>query len=486
MSPSLLDHYINNEIRLMDLVLNYAYRGKIINYVEFNIYITLNNTEEIIMNMKDLIRIKIYKKSVRRVLLSLLLTCLSFPTLAKYDDQPIQQDKNLLIDLINLIELSHELNGFNDNKNDLSTLINNVETRNMDDIFLFKNRNNYQWMRSQIDEMIQEARFLFDLKEQEEQIGISTKDSDPIFLAACSAVTPASSYVALGAQKIADLAIKSAKFSCHQQVLGEDDSATCIPFEIIAQAAKSGYEFVEFCNREGVYAYDFSVFKIMKKMIEHMNEFIDDTQISSRATATSTEALQDALDGANTNLNESFPIINNKLNIALTGLNQSNNQVNNINAQATSLLQRVQINQLEIENTAISTSDVQQTLLEARSDTQAIISALSNSQTLMNEMSFETQALLKQNENSQIELVLASSTANANLIYQIPGFKGGLLDRAREILIVKMLAIDTAGGKISEAKDLFNTGNSHYNKQQYKSAYVQYSLAYKSLLESSF
>jgi len=438
------------------------------------------------MNMKDWSRIEIYKKSVRRVLLSLLLTFLSFPTLAKYDKKPIQQDKNLLIDLVHLIELSHELNGFKNNEINFATLIQNIETTNMEDMVLFTDRNNYQQMRSQIDEMIQEAGSLLDLKVQEEPSRFENKDFLPDFLIACSAVTPESSYVALGAQKTADLAIKSAKFSCHQEVLGEDDSATCIPFEIVAQAAKSGYDFVEFCNREGVYAYDVTVFKIMKEMIEHMNEFINDTQVSTRATVSSTQELQNTLDNADTKLNNVLPIINNQLDTALTDLSQGNSLANNINAQATSLLQRVQINQIEIENTAISTSNVQQTLLESRSDTQAIILALSNSQTLINEMSTDLQALLKQNENSQIELALANNTANANLTYQLPGFKGGLLDRSREILIDKLTAIDSAGGNTFKAKNMFDAGNSFYNKQQYKAAYAQYALAYKALMESSF
>ena len=415
----------------------------------------------------------------------LFLSCIA---MAQGDKNFIDQDKDLLLDLLQLIKISHDLNGFIDEENDISALINEVESQELSSNVLFKNRNDFRNLRIQVDEMLQESQYLYNFKAKTPFVTskMPINSSEPERLPACDFVTPTSTHVALGAKSTALTALSAAKYTCLESVLGENVSAVCVPLEIAAQATISGYDFAEFCSREGVYAFDFNTFETIKDLVNHMNVFIDDTKVSSRATATSTATLQNSLDDANTNINDAFPIINNNLNSILTGLDQSNQQADNINAQASSLLQRVQVNQIEIEGIAITTSDVQQLLIEDRIDTQALITALTNTQNSINTMSNETQSLLKKIENSQIEFVLARNPASANLIYQIPAFKGGLLDRAREILVRQLSVIESNGGNSVAARKLFDIGNSHYNNQEYKAAYTNYSLAYKALLESKF
>jgi hypothetical protein len=443
------------------------------------------------MNMKDLFRYKNQKKFMMKVFTSLLLVFVSCIALSQRNDTSVEQDKAILSDLYWLIQMNQELNGLNDNRDNVMGPMNVTTPINIDanNIVLFKDRDKYQLWRQQIDEAILETTTLFldfKTKRKYNSNDKDTKTIEPEILPECNGITPDTTRAALVAKEIAVGIIAGAKYTCNQGALVGNAASGCAPLEIVAQYAKSVYETAEFCSREKTYAYDFSVFDIMKNMIKHMNEFIDDTQVSSRATVESVATLQDSLDTANTSVNDAFPIISYDLNTALTGLNQSIQKTNTINAQATSLLQRVQINQIEIENSAITSSNVKQTLIEARTDTQNLINTLAHIQNLMNQMSNDTLSLLKESENSQIEYVMARDSAQANLIYQIPAFKGGLLDRSREILITKMSAIDTAGGDTSSSRSLFDIGNSHYNNQQYKAAYSQYSLAYQALLESSF
>jgi hypothetical protein len=441
------------------------------------------------MNMRDLFRNKIDKRYVNRGLISLFFICFSFLAIAdKESVLPANQDKNLILDLLLLSKMTQELNGFNVNDPKISELIRQVESQVNVASQLFEDRSQYQLFRRQVDQQLNESLSLIHLKDKERSNlnGINIKVIEPQLLPECSGVTPESTKAALLAKEIGVGILAATKYTCTQGALVGNAASGCIALEIIAQAVKATYEFTEFCSRGEIYAFDFSVFEIMRNMIEHMNTFIDDTNVASRATVASTVLLQDSLDDANTSVNNAFPIINTDLNTALIGLNQNIENINTINAQASSLLQRLQFNQIEIENIAITSSDLKQISVETRADTQALITSLNNLQDSLNAQNQETQLLLKKTENSQIEYAMLGSSAKANLVYQIPGFKGGLLDRTREILVTSLSAIETAGGNTVQARSLFVLGNSHYNNQQYKAAFAQYSLAYQALLESSF
>lgn len=425
---------------------------------------------------------------MRRSFISLPLLFISNMVMAQGDKILASQDQILIMDLFLLIEESHELNGFIDDQADLSTIIEALQAQSTDATVIFNDRNTYHWLRSQVNELMLKTDSLN--IQRDNNIFKSSSNaqflSDPEPLPACTAVTPDSARVALGVHTAADKALKSAEFPCLQTVLAENLAANCIYFEVAAQTASSGYDFADFCYKESVYAFDFSTFDVIKDLVSYMNDKIDETKTSTRATATSTQDLQDSLDLANTNLNNNLPLLNNKLNTALSDLTSANNQANNINAQASSLLQRVQINQIEIENIALTSSDTQQLASEIRTDTLSLITSLDSIHSQINQSNSETKALIKVSNDSQIEMVLARNPAKANLTYQVPNFKGGLLDSVRELIATKIEVIQEAGGKTNLVEELFVSGNANYNNQQFKAAYINYSQAYQALKEVKF
>jgi hypothetical protein len=310
-------------------------------------------------------------------------------------------------------------------------------------------------------------------------------DVSPDTLSYCVDVDPIDVELILATKFIADEAMAVAKWACLESVLGENTADVCTVLEVNAVAYEALYKFSEFCLKNQSYSENTAMFTIVKDIGGDLNSFVD-AKLSDQASQDSADLVQDGLDNANENMDEFFPSLDTSLITTLDELDMVNVQLNDISSKADSLLFRTQVNQIEIETIEITASDIQERSEEIRDDTQSLISS---NQSLLNQLlalHAQTQTMAKITIQEQIESILARSTAIAPISFQTPASAGGQIESVREVLVSHLISISSLGGKVTVAQNLLSAGDADYNSGQFKSAYNNYSSAYKALQEVSF
>jgi hypothetical protein len=422
-----------------------------------------------------------YKKSLYLIILTLLIgTAQANDSFSPENKNQAEQDRQLLLDNAYVID---ELNLiFGVKKDSLEQIVkSHFDNIDVDNMVVFSDRNDYFSHRGKVDDLMADVDKL--------KLRNSNKDviiSDPEHNSNCDDIDIVTTATALTAFIATKIRLAAIEFSCLQLVAGNNVAASCLVLEAINAYASEVFEHASFCTDDTNYSENTAMFETVKSIGDHMNDYLDETTISSRATQSSVDVVQDSLDDANSTLDQYLPLLDTNLITGLTDLDLANQQLYDINSQSDSLLFRVQVNQVEIESIEILTSDIQQRSEEIRDDTQGLILATTSMQSQLLTAHANTQALISQANNNKIEHVLARNSDKASVSYQLPASQGGLLEAARELLINKISNLEALGTKVNGAKKLLAAGDGDYNNGQYKSAYANYSNSYQALLAASF
>jgi hypothetical protein len=418
------------------------------------------------------------------------------------------ESQQLLLDQLFSAEVIAQALGNNDELAKINRLKLEISDLPVDQVLIFSNLEVYEQIRAKLDVHINNVQdFANNLLNQK---SITLIDHQP--LSVCKFVQVDVVFDALESKAIADEILASAKWECLQTALGVNTSELCSPLSIIADVADALYASGEHCLLNQNEAVTSSIFENIEGISRDTFEFID-SKISDVATQVQLNNTQDSTNDLNDSLNNNLPVFKSNLSLALNKLNQNKNQLEVIFAQAESLLTRVQINQIEIENIAITSADVVQETQEIRNDTQAL---LGRSAILINQVAAlnqQTKDSVKSIAFQQIEFILANpkktetavdrlpisrgsqfvgSNGNdiamnsAPLSYQLPFSLGGQLELVRERIISHFNTIESLGGLTTKARLILTTGDQAYNSGNYKLAYSNYANAYNALLEISF
>ena len=393
----------------------------------------------------------------------------------------LQETKQLLSDQLYIAEIisgqlnhTQELLNINDLKKDILELTENQ-------VLVLPSAEAYEQLKSKINTQIKQVE-AFALNNSHKKF-VTLIDEKP--LPECGGFNGDSVFLTLGNKIIADEVLADSKWECLQTVLGENVAEGCTPLSIIVAIDDALFGLGEFCRLNQNEAITSNIFKNITGVSNDISEFID-TKISDVNSQVQLDMAQNTSNEINAILNENLPIINSDLTQALDKLEQTNNQLNVIFAKAESILSRVQISQIEIENLAISTADAQQNALEIRQDTQALLASSAN---LISQISINnqySQSKAKFAFSQQIEHALARPVQDAPLHFQLPRELGGQLEFVREKLITNINTVESLGGKTTIVRKLLMIADQAYNSRQYKMAYTNYTAAYKELLEVSF
>lgn len=405
--------------------------------------------------------------------------------------QSAQEYRQTLFGFINLLEQVNELNGFTVNQPALELAIDELAQLSDDDV------QNLLADALPLDEL---QRLLSDAQSEVNEfqalsvpairtIDIPDVDVSPSF---CSNTTAAAYFAALSVEKVIKAIFSALKFECLQTVLGENGALLCLAAAIEVIIAEEATELGQFCRDEIRAGKGEAILDLDRNIGAHLNEFIDDTTSSSRATQDSLDDVQadvttaiSNIDVIQSDLDTGFSTIDNDLSTASSDLSILATDLTDIISIADDIQFRVQENQVNIEDVQTRTADLQESTDEIRTDTQSIISTVSDLQA-------STDGLLdglRADFNQINQDIIAAALSNPDVVvaeYALPLTSGGQLETAREIVIQAIISLQALGlGNTDAALALVNQGDVAYNLQDYVEAYNLFAQAYQSLTNDS-
>lgn len=316
-------------------------------------------------------------------------------------------------------------------------------------------------------------------------IDIPSVEVEPSF---CDYATGAIAFIELAVAKIAGAILSRTEFTCLQSVAGENGAAVCIALSIVDNTARLAYDNAEFCRNEQRAAEGEAILELEQNIGAHLNTFIDDVTLSSRATQDSVDDLQTDIDTTTTSidtiqdeLDTGFTTIDNDLETALGDLDTLEADLTDLIALASDIQFRVQENQVDIEDVQTRTADLEDSTDEIRTDTQSIISTVSTLQTTVTALqSTLTDGYVQINRDA---IAQALNEPNYSVPeYALPASAGGQLEEAREVLVQAIIELQGLGiGNTADALALLAQGDQAYNQQDYLGAYQLFAQAYQAL-----
>ena len=426
------------------------------------------------------------RKLCIHALLGLLLTavCVMLPRTGL--SQTADEYRETLFDVIGLLDQVSVIDGFQVNDHSINLAIAELiqlTDEEIQDLFVDA------LPLPELERLIENAQAEIDTYyaqiAQRSSIDIPDVDVDPSF---CASTTGAQYFVALAIEKAVKAIFAALKFECLQEVLGENSALLCVAAAVEVLLAEETTEFAQFCRDEIRAAKGRAILELDQNIGAYLNEFVDDTTTSSRATQDSVDDLQvdvtttlSDIDSVQSDLDAGFTTLDSDLNTALTDLTALADDLTDLIAAAADIQFRTQENQVDIEDVQTSTADLQSTTDEIRTDTQSIIGLVADLQASTDDLINSIDGSFAQLQDDAIAAVLANPDAAA-AEYALPQSAGGQLEIAREVVIQAVNDLQSLGlGNTSAALQLISQGDQAYNTQNYVAAYNAFAEAYRVL-----
>ncbi len=294
--------------------------------------------------------------------------------------------------------------------------------------------------------------------------------------------------ISQGTYKILSAVVEAAKFTCLQQVAGENSATACTVLEIAAVTAEFVYREGDFCRGESRAAKGEAILQLDRNIGAFFNEAVDQTAISSRTSqdavdqvTVSTLAADNVLIDIQNTIDTNFVTISDDLDVTLAELQDLTENLTNLIAETEDVQFRTQINQVNIQDVQTRTADLQQSGEEIRQDTQDLISVTGMLQTTADELTSAVAdgfILLNRDE-------IARALANPDYTvpeYVTPAEHGGQLEEVREVVIQAIVLMDSISpGNTGTALTLLTQGDQAYNAENYLAAYNLFAQAYRAI-----
>lgn len=313
---------------------------------------------------------------------------------------------------------------------------------------------------------------------------------EPDIPPACEAITPELGLdLFVVAAELRDI-LAAAKWLCLESVAGNNAAAACIAANIAKVLAEFAFEGSELCLAIQRSAVQKAVLKTEGNVAEHLNDFVD-AKVSSRASQSSLDELQtdvtQELDDLNS-LATSLATDISDLGADLTDTQNSISSLLSATIDMTTVSQNIRLKTLvthaEVGEADDLAADAQQTLATIRNHAQQIAASVHKLQGSINGLN--TAAGTRIERELEASLGRAMADPNFNIIrYKLPASMGGELERSREVLVRVMLAFDGIGEDTTMAARYLDMGDDQFNAGRYLSAYGDYSLAYRMLVQKT-
>ncbi len=294
--------------------------------------------------------------------------------------------------------------------------------------------------------------------------------------------------VALGVKLAAQLVIAQAKAACEQTEFGTNAALGCVAPEVASASAEITSELADFCFAQQRAAKGSSVFETEKSIGEHLNTFVD-AKLSTRASQGAADDVQRQVDATTTTTGELETALAADVNQVKTSMANARNattqlvaELRALNAQATDIQFRNQINLTNIEDVQRRVASVEAIAAELETNLAEIVISAAAIRSSIEGTSSEIDSGLQLARRDSIERTLADSQ-RVVVDYVLPESQGGQLEEVREVVIRTILDISESDPtNTTGALALLTIGDASFNRADYFSAYAAYGTAYRILL----
>lgn len=304
----------------------------------------------------------------------------------------------------------------------------------------------------------------------------------------CESANPG---VALGAQTVAsifEIIVGSQKFICLQEVLGENFALACTAFDIVRATASSVAQGENFCLAQKNLARNKAMLDLTQGIGEHLNTFVDETTLTSRAS-------QDALDAAQNDFNDiqsdtqdiqssldsGYAQLDAQTSALTMAIADLGNDLNGLASLLNDISFRSTVNLAFLDDASERVADLQERASDIQTDVETILTMVGSANETGSQLSTVLQNEWTRQQRDRIAADLGNTNAN-NPGHALPSSAGGELELAREIVINAIFGLQALGGvDTSEALSLVGAADDSYNTGQYAKAYLTLKQAYQSL-----
>jgi len=304
----------------------------------------------------------------------------------------------------------------------------------------------------------------------------------------CKDASPEYALVLSATAAAAELLLAELEYVCFQQDGGFNAGLACTAVEVFSSLANHAYELESFCLGETRTATADNSIELSKGIGEHLNEFVDEVALSTRATQDALDAAQDDIDtiGANTQsvqgaLDSGYSQLNSQAGLLMQAATDLGIKLNQLAAMLDDINFRSAVNLAELQDLGERVADLQQRARLIQEDVETIKALVSDVGSSVAQLKGLLESDWSRQQRDRIAADLGNTLANSPG-HALPSSAGGELELAREIVIAAISSLKALGTvDTSKASDLLKMADTSYNAGQYPDAYLLLKRAYQTL-----
>lgn len=313
---------------------------------------------------------------------------------------------------------------------------------------------------------------------------------DPEIPGVCEAITPGLGFGLFAVAATLKEILAIAKWACLQTAVGTNTATACAVVNVATVTADWLFKDSALCLTVARTATQIAVFETDGNIAGHLNQYVD-ANVSSLATQSSLNQLQNGLTQEVTDLNSLANSLASDLSSLSADLADTSNQVESLTSATvnmTAVSEDIRFKSLvtlaEAEEIDELAADSQQRLDIVRDKTQQIINSSQVLQQMIGDLNHTSMNQIERELDASVARAMADP--NVNIVeYKLPSAMNGELERSREVLVRAIQAYNEIGADTSSATQYLTMGDTQFNLGRYLTAYSHFSRAYQLLLNSA-
>jgi hypothetical protein len=221
---------------------------------------------------------------------------------------------------------------------------------------------------------------------------------------------------------------------------------------------------------------------------DHLNTFVDEVTLTSRASQAALDIAQSDLDEIQSDtqdiqaaLDSGYSQLDSQSAALMAAVSDLGNDLTGLASLLDDINFRSSVNIAFLDDASLRVADLQQRAQDVEGDVESITALVADVNTAGTELSAVLETEWSRQQRDRIAADLGNTQAS-NPEHALPFSAGGELELAREIVINTIFSLQTLGSvDTSQALNLVGQADVSYNAGQYPQAYQLFKQAYQSL-----
>ena len=321
--------------------------------------------------------------------------------------------------------------------------------------------------------------------DQMDDVEIPPIDISP---AVCEIASPAGAYAAQTVASVFEIIVAAQKYICLETVLGENVAIACTSFDLVRVAATSVAQEQNYCLAQQNLARNKAVLDLTRGIGEHLNTFVDEETLSSRASQAALDSAQSDFDDIQSDtqdiqaaLDSGYSQLDSQSAALMAAVSDLGNDLTGLASLLNDINFRSSVNLAFLDDASLRVADLQQRASDIQIDVESILDMAVDVNTASSQLSNTLESEWTRQQRDRIAADLGNAESDSPG-HALPSSAGGELELAREIVINAIFSLQALGSvDTSQALALVGKADMNYNSGNYPLAYQQFKQAYQSL-----